>query len=248
MPSSTLNFLFLKSLPNKFLKIILVLWRYERAVRMNKYKAVFPTREKIAFEAGCSVDRVKQFNQMMNKYRDPAFMRITQRIDVKTKKNQSNLYEMDRKLFDLITMLDSLGYFKKWEKIKDEIYIKISENENFIHDLWKGKKASYEQRITRGFSPKLPAIKEPLIKEVHMNYGTLKNSAYYISFFKERGLGKKTARFIELFCPEEVLRQIRNDYAMYTENNEILSINGWIRDRALEYIPQQQRKALSFFS
>lgn len=248
MTNTTLLFLFLKALPAKFLKIQLVLWRYERSVQMKRCEAVYPTRETIAKEAGCSVDRVKQFNQYVSSLKDPEILTIKYRKNPKTKKNISNVYQIGEKLFDLITMLESLGYFRKWEKIKEEIYEKLSENDRFIHEIWWSKKNGCNQQITRGFSQKLPAILEPPIKEIKMSYGTLRNSAYYMSFFKEKGLGKKTARFIELFCSEDVLRQMRNDYDMYTKDNQIQFINGWIKDRALEYIPQQHKKAYNFFN
>lgn len=207
--SSTVLILFLKTLTPAFFRILMVLWSYERQRMMGNYSSVFPSREKIAKQARCSVDRVKQFNQMCRLYKD-SFIIINKKFNSKTKKYASNSYQMSKKLFEMVTILDGLGYFKKWDSIKEELYIKVSENERFIYDKWK----SYEQRITHGSPQKLPDNEDSLNPEAKIK---VPKDSTHSSLIFNMGLSSKTLHIAEYYCTKQAVIDARNDFHWFVK-------------------------------
>lgn len=228
-------FLLLKSFKPAFLRIFLVLLRYEKEVQLGRYKGVFPSREKIALEAKCSVDRVKQFNQYIRSFNDPNLFQIIKRIDSKTKRNVSNVYIIGKELFELGYKLEALGYFKKWKEIKEDLCSQISENENFINDRY----ASYKQSITRGFCQKLPAIKDSSIKEVYIRVPEPTGSSAFILNY---GLSEKTLRFAENHCSRQAVLYARNDFDWYRKTHDVRSKDGLMIYCLKNQIVQQAQK------
>lgn len=220
--NTTLTFLFIKNLTPAFFRILKVLWSYERQKHMSNYKTVFPSREKIAKQANCSVDRVKQFNQMVSKF-GSSFITIKKRFNPKTKRYSSNVYEMDKELFKLITCLDGLGYLRKWETLKEELYIKISENEQFIYDKFR----SYRQRITHGSPQKLPDNKDSLNQETKIKVPTEGSHSSLIFNF---GLSAQTLHLAEYYCTKQAVIDARNDFEWFVKKgNKINSPDGLMR-------------------
>lgn len=217
--NATVLILFLKTLTPAFFRILMVLWSYERQRMMGNYSGVFPSREKIAKQAKCSVDRVKQFNQMCRIYGD-SFVVINKNFNKRTKKYASNSYQMSKKLFEMVTILDGLGYFKKWDSIKEELYIKVSENERFIYDKWK----SYEQRITHGSPKKLPDNKDSLNQEVQIK---VPKEGSHSSLIFNMGLSAQTLHIAEYYCTKQTVIDARNDFHWFVKlGNKVKSSDG----------------------
>lgn len=210
-------FLFLKNLTPTFLRVLHVIWRYEKEVRMGNHIGVFPSRYKIAKEAKCSVESVKKFNTHVRKLQD--FIKIKSRWNPKKRQFTSNSYEMTSELFDLMTMMNGLGYFKKkWEKIKEELYVKVSEDEDFILKKWKLlTKRMPAQNLKNG-----PNIEDSLIKERNINVP--KSGAHTLVL--NYGLSNQTLWNIDMNYPKRVVIDARSDYEWYAKRKKINSPDG----------------------
>lgn len=217
--NTTLLVLFLKNLSPAFLRILLTLWSYEKQRRLKNYSGVFPSREKIAEQSKCSVDRVKQFNQMCNKF-GSTFVEIKKRFNPSTKRYSSNVYLINKDLFEIVTILDGLGYLKKWDKIKHDVYTQVSENEWFLYERW----ATYRHPITQGKAAKLPDNEESLKKET-LRKVPKEGSPSCLIF--NMGLSSETLHIADYYCTKKTVLEARNDFHWFLKmGNTVKSRDG----------------------
>lgn len=209
--SESIVWLFLFYLTPAFFRILMTLFRFEREMRAGNYNGVFPSRELIAKNADCSVDRVKQFNQYCSKLGKGELVSVTQRFNFKTRKYKSNTYRMHDKLFEMLFRLDGLGLLKNWKKHRSYLHTQLLEDEAFILKKWE----RYKHPITRGNPSKLPDNKDSLKKEVK---NIVHTESAHSSLIFNFGLNSKTLHIAEYYCTKQAVIDARSDYVWYSNN------------------------------
>jgi|GEM_PF-3348871 hypothetical protein len=222
--------------------ILNVLVEFQSGVYIGKCRDISPSREYLAYKAGCSRSTVRTF---IKKYEGLVFTHRKRKI-AGTVKNNSNIYDLNSIFYELLVCLKYLNLYHNnvtWKKHRETVLKSMMDDPDFLsRKVYKKHKLS-THKLTLEIYQKLTCINS-YSHEFHLEIGT-KSKEVLLLNKKEEGkksgilqglpLNFVTKQKLLTNFSEKALAEARNDYIWYEKQNTIKLPDRFFMKRAKIY-------------